>query len=79
MGGRLKERELVGVEKGPGTTEKQLSRTREGIRIEAALRVFTELVSQTARQSRMQDAMAPALAEKAFKCADAFVKVWDSL
>ena len=74
----MKETELIAIENGPGALEKRLTRTREGIKLEIAGRVFVELVARAAQGQRAYDAASPQFAEKAFKCAEAFVACWES-
>lgn len=52
-------------------------RTREGVKLEMAMRVYAELVSQNFRAHLLQDQMLLPLAGTAFKCAEAFIQVWD--
>lgn len=73
----MKETMLMATENGPGTIEKRLMKTRDGIKLEVASQIFVELIARAAQGQRAYDAAAPAFAEKAFKCAESFVECWD--
>jgi hypothetical protein len=64
----------IAYEKGPGTTEKTITRTRMGIKLEIAMRVYSEMVGHKIRANQ---GFGPELAEKAFDCARDFVQAWD--
>jgi len=71
----MKNEMLIAMERGPGTQQKRLTMTREGIKREAAVKVFAESVGQMIRANR--PVIPEMLAEEAWKCAEAFAKEWD--
>jgi hypothetical protein len=50
-----------------------IKRTREGIKLEIATRVFSELIGQAARGNRLVPGLMDVSAATAFQCANAFM------
>lgn len=65
---------VTAVENGPGSTSRQFGRTLEGIRLETIISIYSELIGQTARQSRNVEQMAPEIAVRSIKCADELIR-----
>jgi hypothetical protein len=71
----MKEETVMAMEKGPGTATKRLNRTRDGIKLEVAIRVYAESIAQMIRANR--PIVPNMLADEAWKCGEAFVARWD--
>ena len=67
----------VAVQKGPGAHERFISKTREGIKLEIAMRLYSELIGRASQSNRLNEHNAAAYAEQSFKLAVAFLESWD--